>query len=51
MIVVAGEKLKKKDKLTIDKSNNAVKLRVGCVYIGICPKNVNVGEVFEVIVK
>lgn len=51
MNLIAGEKLKKNDKLTIDKNNKAIKLKIGCVYIGVAPKNIELNEKFEIVIK
>ena len=48
MQVVAGEKLRKNDLLTIDKNNKAVKIKTGQVLIGIAPKNCDLNEIFDV---
>lgn len=49
MNLIAGEYLKRGDKLTVNHENKAIKLKIGSVYIGIACKNTNIGESVEII--
>jgi phage gp45-like len=49
MILIAGENLKRGDKLTINKDGYAIKLKIGSIYIGDCKNDVKVYDTVEVV--